>query len=50
MVTFADDVPLLVSKADVDRVLAEAQRQEEMLREVEGAVGRSREWLGKVSA
>ncbi|EIM87627.1 uncharacterized protein STEHIDRAFT_121213 [Stereum hirsutum FP-91666 SS1] len=46
-VTFADDIPLQVSKSDVDRALAEAQRQEALLREVEGALGRSRDWLAK---
>jgi len=47
-VTFADDPPLRVSKAEVDRVLREAQEQDRMLRELDREMTRSREYLGKV--
>ncbi|TFY50562.1 hypothetical protein EVG20_g11447, partial [Dentipellis fragilis] len=46
-VTFADDAPLAVSKADVDRVLHVAQEQEHILRELELEMARSKEYLSK---
>ncbi|KAA1473585.1 hypothetical protein DENSPDRAFT_882156 [Dentipellis sp. KUC8613] len=46
-VTFADDAPPAVGKAEVERVLRAAQEQEHVLRELEREMARSREYLAK---
>ncbi|KAI0065045.1 hypothetical protein BV25DRAFT_1822146 [Artomyces pyxidatus] len=48
-VTFSDDAPLEVSRADVDRVLRDAQEQERVLQELEREIARSKEYLGKAA-
>ncbi|KAI0037165.1 hypothetical protein K488DRAFT_75497 [Vararia minispora EC-137] len=46
-VAFADDPPVRVSKAEMDAVLARAQKQEKALAALERETARSREYLSK---
>jgi COP9 signalosome complex subunit 3 len=48
-VAFADDVPVRVSKEEIDAVLARVQEQERVLRTLEREMARSKEYLNKVS-
>ena len=48
IVSFSDPTPQF-SRADVDRVLREAQEQGNMLKELEMGLSRSRDYLSKVS-
>lgn len=46
-VTFADDEPPAVSKAEIDRALRVAQEQEQVLRRLEREVARNKDYLQK---
>lgn len=48
-VTFADDEPAAVSKAELDRALRVAQEQEQVLRKLEREIAKNKEYLQKVS-
>ncbi|KAH9983462.1 hypothetical protein BJV77DRAFT_954278 [Russula vinacea] len=47
-VTFADDEPAAVSKAEIDRALRVAQEQEQVLRKLEREIARNKDYLQKV--
>jgi ABC-type ATPase with predicted acetyltransferase domain len=47
-VTFTDDEPTAVSKAEVDRALRVAQEQEQVLRRLEREIARNKDYLQKV--
>jgi hypothetical protein len=47
-VTFADDEPAVVPKAEIDRALRVAQEQERVLRKLEREIARNKEYLHKV--
>ena len=47
-VTFADDEPAAVSKAELDRALRVAQEQEQVLRKLEREIAKNKEYLQKV--
>jgi COP9 signalosome complex subunit 3 len=49
-VTFADDEPAAVSKAEIDRALRVAQEQEKVLRKLEREIARNKDYLQKVRA
>ncbi len=49
-VTFADDEPAAVSKAELDRALRVAQEQEHVLRKLEREIARNKDYLQKVRA
>ncbi len=49
-VTFADDEPAAVSKAELDRALRVAQEQEQVLRKLEREIAKNKDYLHKVSA
>jgi len=49
-VTFADDEPATVSKAEIDRALRVAQDQEQILRRLEREIARNKDYLQKVRA
>jgi len=46
-VTFADDEPAAVSKAEIDRALRVAQEQEQVLRRLERDIARNKDYLQK---
>jgi COP9 signalosome complex subunit 3 len=46
-VTFADDEPAAVSKAEIDRALRVAQEQEQVLRKLEREIARNKDYLQK---
>jgi len=46
-VTFADDEPAAVSKAEIDGVLRVAQEQEQVLRRLEREIARNKDYLQK---
>jgi COP9 signalosome complex subunit 3 len=47
-VTFADDEPAAVSKAELDRALRVAQEQEKVLRKLEREIAKNKDYLQKV--
>lgn len=47
-VTFADEEPATVSKAEIDRALRVAQDQEQILRRLEREIARNKDYLQKV--
>ena len=47
-VTFADDEPAAVSKAELDRALRVAQEQEQVLRKLEREIAKNKDYLQKV--
>lgn len=47
-VTFADDEPVAVSKAELDRALRVAQEQEQVLRKLEREIAKNKDYLQKV--
>ena len=47
--SFGDDEPVAVSKAETDRALRMAQEQEQVLRRLEREIARSKDYLQKVS-
>lgn len=47
-VTFADDEPAAVSKAEIDGALRVAQEQEQVLRRLEREIARNKDYLQKV--
>ena len=46
--TFADDEPAAVSKAEIDGALRVAQEQEQVLRRLEREIARNKDYLQKV--
>lgn len=46
--TFADDEPVAVSKAEIERALRVAQEQEQVLRKLEREIARNKDYLQKV--
>jgi COP9 signalosome complex subunit 3 len=47
-VTFSDEEPTAVSKAEIDRALRVAQEQEQVLRKLEREIARNKDYLQKV--